>query len=413
MLERTMSQQSPDFSSPTDGNERRRRVEGELDRILNSVMFRTSKRSQEFLRYIVQTALDGRLDELKERVIGNQVFNRLPDYDTGEHSIVRVKANDLRKRIAQFYSEDNESPFVRIHLPRGSYTPEFRWTDSPQVEASLERVEIATEFVRPSSQPGINWRSIAAGVLLLLLVVGSGLIFQEVHATDIVNRFWEPVFDDSATPIICVADPQVLKLDQPYDALSFHGALPQNIPSSELVKDSGHYVGWGDALAMAQIRTFLVLHHKNPDVRNGVDTSFADLSRAPGVLVGASSNPWTMQLANNLRFVFERTGTQSYILDTKDPSRKWTFELGPPKVDYVVISRVFESNTGKMIVLAAGLSHYGTQMAGEILTNPAYLSKALGDAPADWPRRNMQLVLRVQVFGDTAGPPTLVASSFW
>jgi hypothetical protein len=78
-----------------------------------------------------------------------------------------------------------------------------------------------------------------------------------------------------------------------------------------------------------------------------------------------------------------------------------------------VISRVFESNTGKIIVLAAGLSHYGTQMAGEILTNPAYLSKALDNAPSDWPRRNMQLVLRVQVFGDTAGPPTLVASSFW
>jgi hypothetical protein len=66
-----------------------------------------------------------------------------------------------------------------------------------------------------------------------------------------------------------------------------------------------------------------------------------------------------------------------------------------------------------MIVLAAGLSHLGTQVAGETLTNPAYLSKALRGAPKDWPKRNMQILLRVEVFGDTAGPPTLVASSFW
>ncbi len=91
-----------------------------------------------------------------------------------------------------------------------------------------------------------------------------------------------------------------------------------------------------------------------------------------------------MQLANNLRFAFERTPTGSYISDRTDPSKKWTFELGQPKVDYVVITRVFESRTGKMVVLAAGLSHYGTQAAGEILTNPAYLKgKALQGAPCE------------------------------
>jgi hypothetical protein len=66
-----------------------------------------------------------------------------------------------------------------------------------------------------------------------------------------------------------------------------------------------------------------------------------------------------------------------------------------------------------MVVLAAGLSHYGTQVAGEILTNPVYLSKALHDAPRDWQKRNMQLLFRVEVFGNTAGPPSLVASTFW
>jgi hypothetical protein len=82
-------------------------IKSELERILTSPGFRTSKRSQEFLRYIVDTALDGRYDDLKEQVIGYQVFQRCPDYDTGEHSIVRVKANELRKRLAQFYAESD------------------------------------------------------------------------------------------------------------------------------------------------------------------------------------------------------------------------------------------------------------------------------------------------------------------
>ena len=120
-----------------------------------------------------------------------------------------------------------------------------------------------------------------------------------------------------------------------------------------------------------------------------------------------------MQLANNLRFAFERTDTQSYIQDNQNPGKRWSFELGPPKVDYIVITRVFESKTGKMIVLAAGLSHFGTQVAGEILTNPATLSKALKEAPKSWQSRNLQLLFRVEVFGNTAGTPVLVASKFW
>jgi hypothetical protein len=52
-------------------------------------------------------------------------------------------------------------------------------------------------------------------------------------------------------------------------------------------------------------------------------------------------------------------------------------------------------------------------VAGEILTNPATLSKALKDAPKSWQSQNLQLLFRVEVFGNTAGTPVLVASKFW
>ena len=51
-----------------------------------------------FLRYLVERALDGRGDQLKERTIGVDVFGRDAAYDTGKDAIVRVSANGVRKR---------------------------------------------------------------------------------------------------------------------------------------------------------------------------------------------------------------------------------------------------------------------------------------------------------------------------
>src|SRR5882757_657699 len=89
--------------------------------IIESTAFRGSRRSQEFLQFIVDRALDGHFDELKERSLGVELFGREPSYDTGEDSIVRVTACDVRKRLAQFYSESSVDPGVRVELHPGSY----------------------------------------------------------------------------------------------------------------------------------------------------------------------------------------------------------------------------------------------------------------------------------------------------
>jgi hypothetical protein len=412
MLEGDMGVKMSPISAPTVDFERQQ-VEAELERILESAGFRNSKRSQEFLRYIVITALDGRFEDLKERIIGTHVFQRCPDYDTGEHSIVRVKANELRKRLAQFYAETTQTSSVQIHLPRGSYTPEFRWTEIPEPPQPLESVPSQPHAV-VSSRTRFLLSRVALAVLVLIVLMLAGSHLRENKSESAVEeRFWRPLLQDLDQPLICVADPEVFRFKEGYDAFPSNRSLPNYVPASELVRDSGHYVGWGDALALTRLSTFLALHRKEAQIRIGNDVSFAELSRFPVILIGARSNPWTVLLANNFRFVFERSEKESFIRDKTDPNKKWSFELGTPKVDYVVITRVFESRTGRMIVLAAGLSHIGTQVAGETLTNAAYLSKALRGAPTDWPKRNMQLLLRVEIFGNGAGPPTLVASSFW
>jgi hypothetical protein len=76
----------------------------ELERVLASHQFRTSKKCSRFLGHIVQAALEGRFDRLKERTLGIDVFGREPHYEANQDPIVRGTAGEIRKRLAQ-YSE--------------------------------------------------------------------------------------------------------------------------------------------------------------------------------------------------------------------------------------------------------------------------------------------------------------------
>jgi len=110
--------------SSLDGADREA-VLRELEKILNSPAFRTSTRSKQFLSFVVHHKLDGHDELLKERCIGAEVFHRPADYVTGDDSVVRVQAGEVRRRLEQYYHEFSKSSDVRIDLPVGTYVPEF------------------------------------------------------------------------------------------------------------------------------------------------------------------------------------------------------------------------------------------------------------------------------------------------
>ncbi|MBS1854628.1 MAG: hypothetical protein JST11_04630 [Acidobacteria bacterium] len=116
-----------------------RAVRAELHRLLESAAFRTSKRCREFLEYIVEHTITGPNGALKERLIGVELFQLPQDFDTGQRTIVRVTANEVRKKLAQHYLSENGSPHpVRIELPPGSYSAEFRWETQETEKSAWE-----------------------------------------------------------------------------------------------------------------------------------------------------------------------------------------------------------------------------------------------------------------------------------
>src|SRR5262245_60389409 len=108
----------------------------QLARILESPQFRSSKRCSLFLRYVVEKASERRLEGLKERTLGAEVFGRSPQYDTNQDPVVRTAAGEVRKRLAQYYLEPGHEDELRISLPAGSYVPEAHSPAKIKAEAA-------------------------------------------------------------------------------------------------------------------------------------------------------------------------------------------------------------------------------------------------------------------------------------
>jgi len=154
-------------------------VRDHLKDVFASKAFAGSKRAQDFLQLIVEHALAGRLDNLRERMLGAEMFGRSIDYDTANDAVVRVKASEVRRKLAQYYHETTKPPLVRIELPSGSYVPKFHWA-SPSV--SLTGPDSGDDPAPPTeaiAAPAVTFRRrrVLAGTLAgLALIAAIGYI---------------------------------------------------------------------------------------------------------------------------------------------------------------------------------------------------------------------------------------------
>jgi len=101
-------------------------VRKELERVLASKGFARNERLSRFLRMVIERHLEGRDGDLKESVIGIEVFGRQPGFDPKQDSTVRSEAARLRGRLAEYYAGEGSGDAVIIELPKGGYTPAFR-----------------------------------------------------------------------------------------------------------------------------------------------------------------------------------------------------------------------------------------------------------------------------------------------
>src|SRR5215472_9581808 len=107
------------------------RVRAQLDRILFASTFCNAERASRFLRFVVELALDGRADEIKESVIAIEVLGRNSSFDSKSDPIVRVEAGRLRDRLGSYYEGEGLADRILISIPKGRYVPEFSERNPP------------------------------------------------------------------------------------------------------------------------------------------------------------------------------------------------------------------------------------------------------------------------------------------
>jgi len=280
----------------------------------------------------------------------------------------------------------------------------------------------------------IRWAITALGLVILAGLVLTGItIYRAKTQQSVLQKFWAPAISSPEPVLICLAKPAVyrpsVKLYQRHSKTPevFLGQFARLTQKPELGPDDK--LNWSDleeypdyGLASGDVYTAIRLSSlfgqigKKNQVRIGGDYSFEDLRSSPAVVIGAFNNRWTMQVTSNLHFVFADEGNESLIREQGPSGKRWrskTDSNGKATEDYAVVTRLLNSNTGQFVVVAAGIKSYGTQAAGEFVSNPEYLQSALRTVAPGWEGRNIQFVLQTAVTDGLPSPPEVAAIYVW
>lgn len=413
-------------------------IRAQLDLLVRDDVFRSSKRSVAFLKYVVEQTLSGAADQIKERTIGVEVFGRYPTYDTNLDHIVRTAATELRKRLATYYVDEKHQSELRMGLIPGSYVPRFTLPGQAKQPAT-ETVSVPSEAAvvslpqlqGPAPVPVVEeeiaaidpshrrtYRYLYLGVAAALAIVGV-LVYFWLHDRSSEYIFWQPVIDTPGPVLLAVGDvpkgpptPVVSGDVQDAPAAIPHPGLPGSVP-------------FADAVTIARVVGVLQSSGKKVLIRRENASSFSDLREGPVVLIGAFNNEWSLRLTHQLRYslALDTENHLIYIKDAKKPSsRTWSWATndsldgvgaaGAPVLhDYALISRIRNSETGHALVVIGGLYTYGTQAAGEFLVDPQAMRSVLKFAHLGAGAGSLQIVLETTVTDGTPGPPKVLAVS--
>lgn len=395
-------------------------VRSELKRILESPEFRGSRRCQDFLTYVVEQVLAGLPHGLKEHAIGVEAFGRPLAYDTNADGIVRIKASEVRKRLALYYAGSGRGCEIIVSLPVGCYVPAFSRMPKERRSGNISLLSGGGHPVAAQGLSGLQssgdepirqdarrvprrWtRIVVCSALAILAVILSGW-WELRRPRSVLDEFWQPVLD-SAPPILVATAYAPVYLPPP-------NADPRN-GAFRLLSDQ--YVGGGDLVAAVQVAGMLARMGHPYNVRMGTGVTFDDLRNTPTVLIGYSSTQWA-DVTKGFRFFIDDDDL-GMVRDNGKPTEWYPHNRTPEyhtNEDYAVITRAFLPETRSMLILITGCTQYGTEGAGRLITNPELLASALEGAPKGWQQKNFQLVLRMEVIANSPASAKVIASYYW
>jgi TolB-like protein/Tfp pilus assembly protein PilF len=132
------SQTASLFAEPSAGATRE-----QIQKIASSEMFENSTRMQRFLCFVAECVLTGRGKDLKEYLIGVEVFDRPASFDPRQDPIVRVEARRLRSKLDDYYNGPGRADELLVEFSKGTYAPRFVWRHAaPEPESNPKSIAV-------------------------------------------------------------------------------------------------------------------------------------------------------------------------------------------------------------------------------------------------------------------------------
>jgi hypothetical protein len=410
----------------------------EMNRILADPTFKSSKRCQGMLVRLIDHALAGDLNGLKERTLGVEAFGRDPNYDTNTDPIVRTTATEIRKRLAQWYGEPNRHHAVRIRLVPGSYLPEFDFDLQDQSkEITEEKTVVEPDPLSILGQPTSSSVLVAPpavtthsrgkralwGTAILLAIIAVGVAFWSRRSPSKEQMIWQPFLETTKPLTLSIADTdsQVgsnVTGDMHWQTIA--NALESREAPRNVSRDTqGNFpqnVSLLDARVAQKISIFLGAHGSMPVLRASSALDIGDFHRGPIVLIGAF-NPWSVVLLSNpnLRYGVrvDPTNHDIWIRDAQNPmSRDWKIDGNADhhNLDYAVITRFFDNETNEWVYGLCGLWSFGTEAAANLLVEPEFI-RFLPDSLRG--AKNFQIVIKTSTLNGNTGIPQILSIYTW
>jgi hypothetical protein len=418
----------------------RRDVQRELERILASPPFKGSRRYPALLRHVVEKTLRGEIDDLKERILGIEVFQRPNGYDTSSDPVVRFSAGEIRRRIAQFYQDIADEGSIEIGLPVGSYIPQFfRVEARDEISTALAGETIplfhheidpegplSLAFPMSQSSPqhqvdvvarGSRRRTLAvllAGMAVGIVAAALGFVTYPIvvarhQAKTPIMELWGPLLTNPNMVLISAGHTH-WDDNQPPE--------PQDATVEQHILRPEARISLPAVQAISEVAGFLQTQHKQFRIHEAVSTNLQDFHGLSVVLIAGYNNSWTLRLLKPLRFHLTQDGNFRYIEDAEDPSNhNWGVDFDKPyrlqMSDYAIIGRFFDPTTDGPVAVAAGISSTGTSAAGEFMVSPDALNELAHLAPHGTLTQNFEAVIKVEVVEGSPGAVTILATKFW
>lgn len=382
-------------------------IRSELNSILKSHYFSGSKRCQDFLEFIVNHALEGNYDYLTERFLGAELFGRPINYETGSDSIVRVRANDVRRRLTAFYAGAHGMAQVVIELISGSYVPEFHWhgpnTAAPPViapgEAPLKSEAPDEPPTTGSLDSGLTigarqrqFRLIAGLISLAIVLVSCLWWWQRERTLDrllyplqyepALNALWSGFLHSTHENDIVLSDVSFQLLED-IEKRSFtltdylnrsyidQGQSKTSGPEMQFVLTLIASKNFGNSSEFRLAQRMIALERvgNSMHIYNARDYSPTLATQDNVVLIGSQySNPWQQLFEGRLNFKENPPGIAPGTVINSSPRTGEHATYSPTDaVGYCVVAYLPNPDRGTRALIIQGTSSEATEAGGDFL----------------------------------------------